>query len=118
VSNEQEIHITFTTKQAVAIIVALVAILGTYPVANLVTPNARIDPFTGTEGEDLEGRLYFVEIQQKQIMQDDMQCKKRQESLEKELKWLHDKVVTYQATTKQVDAHQSKLIADCMKRTQ
>ena len=117
-ADEQEIHITFTAKQAVAVIASMVAILATYPVANMVTPNARVDPFTGTQAEELNDRITYNEHQIRQIIKDDNKCEQRQDAMSRELGQLRELVTTYQSSAKQRDAAQEWKLDECMKRTQ
>ena len=106
-------------KKTLAAIIAVVLFGGNLTgIINTVSPDIRNDPFTGREGQELDDRLTILELTAEQIMDDDRECKKRQAALEKDLKWLRELVTTYQSATKEVDRHQSKLIADCMRRTQ
>ena len=113
---EQEIHISLTAKQAVAIIVALVALLGTYPVANLLTPNARVNPFTGTQGREMDDRLTIVELQIAQTIENDGECKIRQDAMKNDLTWLRELVTTYQSSAKERDAGQDWKLDQCMRK--
>ena len=96
-------------------------------IGNLLVPNIRSGAFTEgdfqkekallvAEIEELRDGMTLLELQSSQIMDDDMECHRRQNTVEKELKWLREKVTTYQAETKRWDAHQDKLIQDCMSR--
>jgi len=98
-------------------------------IGNLLAPGIRSGSFTEAdfliekeklifEIEELRDEVEFLDHQTKQIVKDDKECRRRQEAIEKDAKWLRELVTNYQSATKQVDAHQSKLIADCMRRTQ
>jgi len=130
---EPEVPIySVSNKQTYAVVGAFITSCGVVLAAVLSSQPDTADRYYGYQGrklqqavedvsesvEALTDRVTIMELNQKQIIVNDKECEKRQESVKKELKWLHDKVVTYQATTKQVDAHQSQLIADCMRRTQ
>ena len=56
------IRIPVSGKLVVSSIVALVLAFGAYPVANRINPDARSDPFTGAEGNDLADRIDVLEL--------------------------------------------------------
>ena len=64
----EEVYISLSGKQLVAGVAAVVALIGAFPVANLVAP-ARYDPFTGSDGAALETRIHHLEEWKEQHMQ-------------------------------------------------
>ena len=114
----EEIHITFTSKQAIAIIVSLLAISGAYPVANLITPEARYKSFTADDGEKLDDRLTINELIVEQILEADEDCRNRQDVMKSDLNWLRELVTTYQSSAKERDAGQDWKLEQCMRKLQ
>ena len=97
-------------------------------IGNLIAPNLRSGAFTEAdfleekailvaEMEELRDDIALLQLQSSQIMDDDMECLRRQRGLQNDLNNLREIVTTYQARTIEVDANQSKLIAECMQRT-
>lgn len=56
-ADEQEVHITLTGKSLNLVALILASLVGWYPLANILTPNVRHDPFTGAQGADLQRQI-------------------------------------------------------------
>lgn len=114
-AGEEKNSITVTPKQLGIYIAIGMAIAGGIPTGvNKFTTDARNDPFTGTEGVEIHGRIDLVEAQLDTVVGDDKDCKYRQELLESELRALTLLVTNYQSETRQRDDNQEKAIDMCI----
>ena len=72
---EEEKIISLSAKQVSAVLIALFTLLAGPPVANILSPDLRADPFTGTEGRELRNDMeQHVASLQRQLDQ----CQQRQ----------------------------------------
>lgn len=92
-SNEEAVHIRVTGKQLGFAIMALVAAIGGYPLANQFNPNLRSDPFTGSDGkeqsrrsDEIEDRIEILELEVAQCQQRNSNHRESQAGILAELK--------------------------------
>jgi len=119
-SPEKTDPFTITNAKVIGLLAAALIFVASYLFTSVVnSPHSRIDKLV-EELEELgiSDRLVIMELTVGHIRDDDMECKKRQEALVRRLNSLSSTVKEYQAATKEVDANQTKLIYDCMRRTQ
>ena len=118
-AEEEKDRIYFTPKQLGIILAIAMAVAGSVPTGlNKLVPEARHKPFTADDGNELDDRLIIIELQIDRIIENDEECKSRQDVMKSDLTWLRELVTTYQSSAKQRDETQDWKLEQCMRKLQ
>ena len=103
---DEEIHISFTARQLVAILAVLITGFSAYPVANLVSPDFRAKAFTSDDGAALQRQI-------DSITKRDVELWQRLEDLERwkdaHIEWGRDMSITQRGKDATQDAQIQEL---------